>query len=129
MGLLVKPAPVGAIKRPVRRLLLPRMTPSSCPPLVPYPLSLYAFLLGKNDRENCEERRRLSSPTKVSLKIRETLRSAKLKRKGVLSSKPLPPPVPPYSLRRWWWLCSSTAPRIVIANARPRKILLGVNTA
>lgn len=35
----------------------------------------------------CEERRRLSFPTKVSLKIRETLRSTTLKRKRVLGSK------------------------------------------
>lgn len=62
------------------------LLPSSCPT----PLALYAFLLGKNNRENCEERQRLSSPTKVSLKIRETLRSATLKRKRVLGSKGLP---------------------------------------
>jgi len=64
MGLLVKPAPVGAIKRPVRRLLLPTMTPllslslsSSAPPVCrARSLPLYAFLLGENDRENCARR-------------------------------------------------------------------------
>lgn len=96
------------------------LLPSSCP--TP-PLSLRLPFGQERPGKLCEERRRLSSPTKVSLKIRETLRSATLKRKRVLGSEG-----PPRSLRRRWRLCSSAAPRIVIADARPREILPGVNT-
>lgn len=99
------------------------LLPSSCP--TP-PLSLRLPFGQERPGKLCEERRRLSSPTKVSLKIRETLRSATLKRKRVLGSKD---PPSPRSLRRRWRLCSSAAPRSVIADARPREILPGVNTA
>lgn len=68
MGLLVKPAPVGAIKRPVRRLLLSRMTPLHPPSPPPLRVPFGRERPGKL----CEERRRLSSTTKVFLKIRGT---------------------------------------------------------
>lgn len=61
-------------------------------PTLPLILSLSLRLPFGQERPGklCEERRRLSSPTKVSLKIRETLRSATLKRKRVLGSKSPP---------------------------------------
>lgn len=90
------------------------LLPSFCP--TP-PLSLRLPFGQERPGKLCEARRRLSSSTKVSLKIRETLRSATLKRKGTRLERP------PRSLRRRWRLCSSAAPRIVIADVRPRENL------
>lgn len=47
-------SPVGAIKRPVCRLLLPRMTPSSCSP--PVPRLPFSSLWLENGLENCARR-------------------------------------------------------------------------
>lgn len=71
MGLLVKPALVGAIKRPVCRLLLPRMTPSSFipPPSLPsHPASSRVPLERERPGKLCEKRR-LSSLQRCPLKF------------------------------------------------------------
>lgn len=85
MGLLVKPAPTGAIKRPVHRLLLPRMILPAffslsffLPPLSSFYSARCVGLRGKNEAGKAYGEGRGQAATvlsKVFLKIRGTPRS------------------------------------------------------